>query len=38
VLRTPSDSGERIHMRTARASTSSSAKIHLEVLETAAMT
>jgi hypothetical protein len=38
VLRTPNDSGERIHMRTARASTSSGAKIHLEVLETAAMT
>jgi hypothetical protein len=38
VLRTPSDSGERIHMRTALASTSCGAKIHLEALETAAMT
>jgi hypothetical protein len=38
VLCRPSDSGERIHMRTARASTSSGAKIHLEALETAAMT
>jgi hypothetical protein len=37
VLRTPSDSGERIHMRTARVSTSSGAKIHLEALETAAV-